>query len=398
MISLTYYLPIMIKLKLFLLIFLHFSLRGETGVNKNSIVFGQSAALSGEAQYLGVNMRLGILAAFQEINKRGGVYGRKLKLISLNDSYEPELAIKNTRALIKKHKVFSLIGGVGTPPSKAMMPIISETSIPYIGPFTGAEFLRDSKKNKYVINVRASYYQEISYIVDKLINDLGLERISILYQDDSFGRVGLEGLQKALKDKNKSIASKGTYLRNTKAVKIALLEILSGNPQAVIIAGAYGPSAEFINLAESIKFKPIFIALSFVGTSALWNQLKKETSPVIITQVVPYPFNTDLILVKNYRKAIQKNFNFVSLEGYLVGRLTGLILEKIGQYPTRNKFLKYIRQNKDIMIDDFSLRYGENDNQGSDRIFLSYIFNKKLLPMNSLKELSLQETGSSQKE
>ena len=342
-------------------------------------------------------MRSGILAAFNEINKNGGIHGRKLKLVSLDDSYEPELAVKNTRMLIEKHKVFSLIGGVGTPTSKAVIPIVSETSIPYIGPFTGAEFLRDSKKNKYVLNIRASYYQEINYIVDKLINDLGVERISILYQDDSFGRAGLDGLQIALKKRNKSIASKGVYLRNTKAVKIALLEILSGNPEAVIIVGAYGPAARFINLAESIGFKPIFSSLSFVGTNALWSAVKNKKSPVVITQVVPYPFNTNSSVVKSYQKAIKKDFNFVSLEGYLVGRLTGLILQKMGKNPTRSGFLKYVVENKTFSIDDFPLKYGINDNQGSDKIFLTYIASKQLLPITSLRELTLVDTKNLKK-
>ena len=360
---------------------------GETGVTHNSIIFGQSAVLLGESRHIGINMKNGILAAFSEINQKGGIYGRKLKLISLNDSYEPELAVKNTRKLIKEHKIFALIGGVGTPTSKAVAPIVSEVSIPYIGPFTGAEFLR-KPKNNYVINVRASYYQEINHIVERLINDRNINRISILYQDDSFGRAGLDGLKKALQKKNKQITSQGVYIRNTKAVKTALLEILVGNPEAVVIVGSYGPTAKFIQLAESINFNPIFICLSFVGTSALLSELKDSKSSVVITQVVPFPFNSNHSLVSNYQKAIKEDFNFVSLEGYLVGRLTALILQKIGKNPTRNKFLEYIKKhNKPLLIDDFPLQYEANDNQGSDKVFFSAIVNNKLLPLANLREL-----------
>lgn len=353
---------------------------------QNSILFGQSSALSGNAQYLGTNMRKGILSAFNEINKTGGVYGRQLKLISLDDAYEPEKAIENTRRLIHKHKVFALIGGVGTPTSRAVIPIISEESIPYIGPFTGAEFLRH-KKN--VINIRASYRQEIQYMVDQLTKNLNVQRISILYQDDSYGRAGLKGLEIALKKKNMSIASQGTYLRNTTAVKTALLEIMAQNPEAVIIVGSYLPTARFIELADSLNFKPIFICLSFVGTTALSSELKNSSTAAAVTQVVPFPLDSNNPLTVRYQKAVQKDFNFVSLEGYLAGRLTIEILRQIGKNPTRAKFLKAIRKTKKFSIDGFSLQYDSNDNQGSNKVFLTAVKNGKLFFLKNLTELDL---------
>ena len=311
----------------FLILFLSTSLKGYSsiGVTQNSILFGQSSALSGNAQHLGTNMKKGILSAFNEVNQKGGVHGRKLKLISLDDAYEPEKAIKNTRQLIHKHKVFALIGSVGTPTSRAVMPIISEESIPYIGPFTGAEFLRD-KNQTNVINIRASYKQEIQYIVRQLTEKLNIQRISILYQDDSYGRIGLQSLKTALKRKNMSIVSQGTYLRNTIAVKTALLEIMAQNPSAVVIVGAYLPTARFIELADSLNFKPLFICLSFVGTTALSLELKNSSTAVAVTQVVP---SFPRPLTARY----QKDFNFVSLEGYFVGRLTIEVLRQLGKKP-----------------------------------------------------------------
>ena len=362
-----------------------FSYQGRSvDANQNSILFGQSSALSGNAQYLGTNMRKGILSAFNEVNKTGGIYGRQLKLISLDDAYEPEKAIENTRKLINKHKVFALIGGVGTPTSRAVIPIVSEESIPYIGPFTGAQILRDQKN---VINVRASYQQEIQHIVGQLTKDLNIKRISILYQDDSYGRAGLQGLEMALKKKNMSIASQGVYLRNTTAVKTALLEIMAQNPEAVVIVGAYLPTARFIELADSLQFKPIFICLSFVGTTALSLELKNNSTAVVVAQVVPFPLNANHPLTARYQKAVQKDFNFVSLEGYLVGRLTIEVLRQIGKNPTRAKFLKAVKQIKNFSIDGFSLQYGLNDNQGSDKVFLTVVKNGKLFFLKNLTEL-----------
>ena len=359
----------------------------EPGVGSDFILFGQSAALSHEARYLGTNMRAGVLAAFREINQQGGLYGRKLKLVSLDDAYEPELAVQNTRLLIEKHNVFSLIGGVGTPTSKAVLPIISKKMVPYIGPFTGAEVLRITSGP--VINLRSSYYQEINYMVDQLINSMSVKKISILYQDDSYGRAGLNGLKQALQKKNKSISSEGVYLRNTTAVKIALLRIRRTRPEAVIIVGAYRPVARFIQLAEELNFRPLFICLSFVGTNALRESLKNVKTPVAITQVMPPPFDSSHPLVARYQKAMGKDFNFISLEGYLVGRFAGYVLRQIGSNPTRVKFLNFIKTKKNFMVDGFPLSFGTKDNQGSDQVFLTVIKEGRLLSINHLKEMSL---------
>ena len=386
--SLSCWLNIKLKFFWFFFFFHPFvcSLSQAEGVTEHSILFGQSAALTGVAKHLGINMRAGILAAFSEANKKGGVYGRKLKLVSLDDSYEPEMAIKNTRALINKHKIFALIGAVGTPTSKAIAPIISEDSIPYIGPFTGAEFLRDPSQ-KSVINLRASYYQEAHNIVERLLNDLKAKRISILYQDDSYGRAGLRSLEIALEKKNMKITSSGLYMRNTTAVKVALLDIMAGRPEAVLIVGAYRPAAAFIKLAGTVNFNPLFLSLSFVGTDALYKELKNHPAPVVITQVVPFPSDTKNSLVAHYQKAIKKKFNFVSLEGYLAGKFTVMALQKAGPKLTRSKFLKTVKQTKKFSINGFSLEYGLNDNQGSDKVFLTSIARGKLFPITNLKDI-----------
>ena len=278
-----------------------------------------------------------------------------------------------------------------------MIPIVSEASIPYLGAFTGAEFLRDTNQTN-VINVRASYYQEIDNIVNRLFEDLKIRRISILYQDDSYGRAGFNGLKIALKKKNVPIASQGVYLRNTTAVKTALLDITLGRPEAVLIVGSYLPAAEFIKLAESIDFKPIFISISFVGTEALHKELKNSQSTVIVTQVIPFPFDSTHPLSARYQKVIKKDFNFVSLEGYLVGRFAVEALKQVGKNPTRKKLLQTIRQTKKFSIDGFDLEYSLQDNQGSDKVFLTSISNGKLSPISDLKSIfSISNHPSSRK-
>src|SRR3984885_16270953 len=177
----------------------------EDGVSDSKVVFGQVAALTGPAQDLGQGMRQGILAAFDDANRHGGVSGRTLELRSLDDGYEPEKTVEATQKIIGDDKVFALIGAVGTPTSKAGQPIATAAKVPFIGPFTGAEFLRDPY-NRYVVNVRASYFQETEAWIDHLTRDLGITKIAILYQDDAFGLAGLEGVQQAMAKRKLQLA------------------------------------------------------------------------------------------------------------------------------------------------------------------------------------------------
>src|SRR5262249_43490578 len=160
-------------------------------------------------------------AAFAEANAKGGVKGRKLELVAKDDGYEPTKSIDAVKALLNDDKVFALVGPVGTPTASAVEPIAAEAKVPFIGAFTGAEFLRNPYK-PHVVNVRASYFQETEAMVERLTKDLKHERIAILYQDDAYGRAGLAGVQKALEKRGMKLAAEGTYERNTTAVKSAV--------------------------------------------------------------------------------------------------------------------------------------------------------------------------------
>lgn len=260
----------------------------ESGVLDDRIVFGQSAALEGPAAELGRGMRDGILAAFNEIGQAGGVHGRDLELISYDDGYEPERAIANVLELIDERGVFAVIGEVGTPTSSAVQPITMDAGVPFLAPFTGAAFLRDPSLEN-VVNVRASYDQETEAWIAYLVDELGFSRIAILYQDDSFGWAGLEGVRAALDKRGTELVAEGTYMRNTTAVKRALLNIRKVEPEAVVIVGAYQPSAEFTRIAHSLGLDPLFINISFVGSQALAEELGAAGEGVVVSQVVPCP-------------------------------------------------------------------------------------------------------------
>ncbi len=349
------------------------------GVTDERVLFGQSAAFSGPAWELGTNMQLGILSAFQEVNHAGGVNGRELRLVALDDGYEPEAAISNTFDLIQENQVFALIGAVGTPTSRSAVPVAHEVDVPYVAPFTGAAFLRESKWQN-VINLRASYNQETEEMVARLTEDLGIDRIAVLYQDDSFGLAGLNGATRALEKRDMEPVSVGYYPRNTLAVKAALLTLRDANPQAVIMVGAYQPVATFISWAKHIGLEDVvFITISFVGSNALANFLGREGENVFVTQVVPFPTDDSIPIVRSYLNALaaydpQASPGWVSLEGYLAGRLTIEALQACGRHNvTRACFYDSIESFEALELDEFGLKFGFADNQGSDKVFLTVI-------------------------
>ena len=226
----------------------------EDGVTSDTIVFGQVAAFEGPAAALGTGMREGLMAAFHEANAKGGVHGRKIELRTQDDGYEPDRSATAVRDMIASGEVFSLIGPVGTPTSKATQPIATEAGMPFVGPFTGAGFLRDPAHGN-VVNVRATYAAETEAWIKHLVDDQGMKNIALLYQDDAFGRVGLEGVTAALDKRGMSLVAEGTYTRNTTAVKSAVLAIRKAKPDAVVMVGAYKPVAEFIRLSKKLKMK-----------------------------------------------------------------------------------------------------------------------------------------------
>jgi len=348
----------------------------EDGVSAGKIVFGQVAALTGPAQDLGQGMRQGILAAFDDANRHGGIAGRTLELKSLDDGYEPEKTIEATQKIIAEDKVFAMVGAVGTPTSKAGQPIATAAKVPFIGPFTGAEFLRDPY-NRYVVNVRASYFQETEAWIEHLNKDLGITRIAILYQDDAFGLAGLDGVQRALAKRNMSLVASGSFKRNTTAVKSALLDIMKGQPEAVVTVAPYKPVAEFIKLAHQVKLDAVFVAISFVGSNSLAQELGSEGANVIVSQVVPSPWDASMPVVAAYQAAptaddTKAQPGFVTLEGYLVGRLVVEALKRVDGEPTREKLLDAIGA-APFDLGGVKLSYGPAKNQGSDQVFFTIL-------------------------
>jgi branched-chain amino acid transport system substrate-binding protein len=349
----------------------------EIGVTQDRILFGQVAALSGPSSALGSGMQQGIRAAFAEINAKGGVYGRKLELISRDDGYDPDRSILQTVKLLDEDKVFALIGAVGTPTSLVTVPIAKRQDVPFIGPFTGAAFLRQAELHN-VVNIRASYGAEAEAWIKHLTEDLHIKRIAIFYQDDSYGRDGLAGVKLALEKRGMELTAESTYERNTKAVGLAMRTLRRTDPEAVVMVGTYAPCAEFIRLARRTGFNPVFVNISFVGANALAKELGADGEGVVVSQVVPLPWDASVKVVANYQAAEKildptLKPDFVSLEGYLSGRLVAAALEMAGPHPTRAELLRIINEVGTFDISGTSLTVGQKMKDAPAKVFLTLI-------------------------
>ena len=348
----------------------------ENGVTQNEIVIGMSNALSGPASGLGTGLKAGATAYIDMVNAAGGVNGRKIRLISYDDGYEPERTVVMTRKLVNQDKVFALFGFVGTPTSAAAVPYATKMGVPYIAPFTGAEFLR-TPVSPFVFNVRASYFDETEGMVEHLTKDLGIKKIGVFIQDDGYGNAGKAGVNRALNKRGMRLAGEGKYIRNTTDVDAGLNALKAANPEAVIMVGAYKACAAFVRKARASGFNPRFLNLSFVGTSNFINEAGTAGEGVYITQVMPPPDDVSEAIVKQYQAVLKKadkqsEFEFTSLEGYADAVVLVDALKKAGSNLTRATFTNAF-EHLNMDLGGLKVAYSPSNHQGSQSIFYTVV-------------------------
>lgn len=363
------------RLVLAALAFAAAGLAGAQGVTDTQIVLGQSAALTGPAAQLGKDMQLGANLYFRHVNAQGGVNGRKIVLKTLDDGYDPARAADNTRKLIREEGVFALFGYVGTPTSQASLPIFTEAKVPFVGAFTGAELLRNPV-NRYVFNVRASYFDETEAIVNHLAS-LGVNRIAVFYQNDAYGQAGLAGVERALKKRNLEVLAKATVERNTVDVKAAVTSLVKAQPQAVVMISAYTSCAAFIREMKKTGAAPTFWNVSFVGSKALAKELGNDGRGVQISQVVPFPWDSSVPVVKEYEHALRdvkgEEPGFGTLEGYLAAKVMVEGLRRAGKRLDRETFVRAMEAIADYDAGGFRVSYAPDNHSGSRFVDLTII-------------------------
>jgi branched-chain amino acid transport system substrate-binding protein len=354
---------------------------GQTpGVTENSISIGSCAALDGPARFLGKETIMGAQTYLHSVNEEGGVFGRKIQLLALDDSYDPDKAPACFKRLTKEG-VFALGFLVGTPTAKVYVPMAQDEKIPVVGLFTGAQMLYEPVKH-YIVNVRASYYDETREQVDKLW-DVNVHKIGVIYQDDAFGKTVLDGVKLALQKHNSTPVALGTFARNTTDVDDGLKSVMALRPQAVVVVGPYAPVAAIVKKAHAAGWRPQFLTVSFVGTEAFIKEAGPDAEGTIITQVVPPYDRTDYATVGLYRKNLSKYYpdtppSFVSLEGFLDAMVLVEGLKRAGRDVSRENFITAVESIHAMNIGMGSkviLDYGPTDHKGFDDVYPTVVKN-----------------------
>jgi branched-chain amino acid transport system substrate-binding protein len=339
------------------------------------ILLGQSAAFSGPASALGERFKEGALLAFDRINARGGVNGRTIELRSVDDGYEPERCAENTQKLLRDD-VFALFGYVGTPTSLAALPLATTARVPFFAPFSGAEALR-TPFNRQAFHVRASYFDETAGIV-KQITSIGMKRIGVFYQNDSYGKTGLDGVTAALKSHNLTPTGQGTVERNTVNVDAAVQAILAEKPDAIVQISAYKSCAAFIRAARRAGFMGGFYNVSFVGTQSLAAELGHDARGVVISQVMPLPFSATVPVSADYLsagKALGDKFepNYGGIEGFVAARTLIEGLRQAGNNPTPESLISGLENMRELNLGGFYIDFTPQSHAGSKYVEMTIL-------------------------
>ena len=271
-------------------------------------------------------------------------------------------------------KVFALIGYVGTPTSQASLPIFTAARVPFIGPFTGAELLR-APFNRYIFNVRASYYDETDKIVEQLLT-VGMKRFGVFYQNDAYGQAGLTGVERAVKARGGEIVSRATVERNTVDVAKAVQEIGPKKPDAVVMVSAYKSVAAFVRGMKKTGYTGQFHNVSFVGSKALADELGADGQGVVISQVVPFPWARSVPVIREFADLSAKaktDVNFSSVEGFLVARVFVEGLKRSGKNPTREGLIAALESMSDADFGGFAVSFSPTNHNASHFVDLTII-------------------------
>ena len=346
---------------------------GSAGASAD-IVLGHSGDLSGTSAALTTDYVRGMTAYFDALNKRGGIRGESVKLVSLDDGFNPDRTLENTKALIETHNAVALVGFRGTANMLKIVPLVQSAGIAQIGNTSGAKSLRDPHVPG-VFHVRASTADEIETAINHAWT-IGIKKIAVLYQDDAFGKEGLEALNAALQKRGVTPAAVASVPRGTVEVDKAIEVMAAAKPQAVLMIGQAKPNAAFIKGLRLKGVNPQFMALSV--SSGLHAELKAPAAGIFVTQVVPYPFTQRAnSVVREYQTTIQqtsdKSFSYNSMEGFLNAKLVSRALQKTPAPLTRAKIIGTMESFTNEDLGGYSVSYSKQSNLGSRFVALSMI-------------------------
>ncbi len=344
------------------------------GAAAQEIVLGQSVALTGPAQELGKEMQLGAKTYFDIVNAAGGIRGKKIVLRTLDDGYEPPRAEANTKKFVEDGDVLALFGYVGTPTAAASIPVATKAKVPFFGAFTGAELLR-TPLNRYVFNVRASYFDETEAIVRQMTQG-GVTRIAVFHQNDSYGQAGLAGVERALTKRKLQVAAKATVERNSTDVAAAVATMMAAKPEVIIMISAYSSCSEFIKQLKAKELATRYVNVSFVGTKPLAKALGPAADGVMISQVMPPPTANKFPVVVEYQKALKaagvNDFSYTSLEGYVAAKVLVEALRRGGD-SSRDALIKALEGMRNVDVGGFNVSFSPDNHNASSFVEMTVL-------------------------
>ncbi|MDZ7890324.1 MAG: ABC transporter substrate-binding protein [Rhodoferax sp.] len=353
------------------------ALAGFPAVHAQSdkIIVGQSAAFSGPAAQLGVQLHAGAKLFFDQVNAQGGIGGRSIEIRKLDDGYEPGRCEENTRKLLEDD-VTALFAYVGTPTSVVALPMATKAKVPFFAPFTGAMALR-TPFNRYAFHVRASYNDETALIVNQLRN-VGLTKIAVLYQNDAYGKAGLEGVQLALAKHNLKPVAIATVERNSVDVAKAVETINAAAPEAVVQISAYTSCAAFVRAARKVGYGGGFYNVSFVGTQALSDELGKFGAGVVVSQVVPSPYSPAKAISREFADAVRRSngavqSNYSSMEGYIAAKVLTEGLRRSGGKGGADGLMSALESINNLSLGGFNVNFSRTNHVASSFVELSML-------------------------
>lgn len=351
--------------------------QADPGVTDSSITIGMSSPFSGPNGAYGTDMRQVIEAYFAQINKGGGIAGRKLDLVAMDDGYETEKTVANAQTLINEKNAFALLAFYGSSPTtEAMNKVFGPAKVPLVGTISGAGTLRDANNpnTRYMFNVRASYADETEAIVNQLLS-LGIRNIAVFYQNDGYGKSGLEGVTNALKKVNLAPVATGSVERNSLDVAKAVESIAKANAQAVVMITLYKPTAAFVKAMKGAGKSPIYMTVSPVGADNLVEELGPDSRGIGISQVVPFPWNDTVPAVREYQKVVPKgsHYSYYGMEGFLMAKTLVEGLKKVGKDLTREKLIGALESMNNADIGGYKINYAGNTRLGSRFVELTVI-------------------------
>jgi branched-chain amino acid transport system substrate-binding protein len=350
----------------------------EEGVSNDKILIGQTIGITGTVAGPVKEMLEGANAYFNAVNAKGGVFGRKIKLISLDDKFDPALTAENTNRLINDEHVFAMFQSRGTPHTQAMLPILEKYNVPLIAPSTGAAIFHDPVL-PLVFNVRPRYQLEVAKGIE-FFTLAGYKKIGLLHVDDTFGKDGLAGFTNAMKAHHLEPTVIASFARVNPDYALAATKILAADPAALIIVSSEKNTVEVIKEIRSKGSKMTIMTLSNNSSDAFINHLGKDASGIMVSQITPAPELLSSVLGQELRstgKMSKVSYSYATMEGFVSAKVLVEGLRKAGPNLTREQFIKALESIKREDLGGISLTYSANNHSGSEYVELTMLGKKR---------------------